>query len=86
MAADVEAAFQARAHRVDEAEGFIRMEVLTPQENRNEFWLLTHWQSQEHFSRWHGGHDYRESHRGIPRGLKLVRGETELRFFDLVAE
>lgn len=86
MSGDVQAAFRARPHQVDQAEGFIRMEVLNPQENRDEFWLITHWQSREHFTRWHRSHEYRDSHKGIPKGLKLVRGATEIRYFDLIAQ
>lgn len=86
LSREIQEAFRSRPHLVDEARGFIRMEVLQPQENSDEFWLLTHWKSQEDFSRWHRGHTYREAHRGIPRGLKLVPGETELRFFDVIAE
>lgn len=85
MADDVLAAFQARPHQVDNARGFIRMEVLNPQENRDEFWLITHWETKDDFSRWHRSHEYRDSHKGIPKGLKLVRGETEIRYFDVIA-
>jgi len=40
----------------------------------------------EDFTRWHHSHAYRDSHKGIPKGLKLVRGETEIRYFDVVAQ
>ncbi len=85
MSGDVRAAFQARPHQVDQAEGFIRMEVLNPQENLDEFWLITHWETKDDFTHWHRSHDYRDAHKGIPKGLKLVRGETEIRYFDVIA-
>jgi hypothetical protein len=33
---------------------------------------------------WHRGHSYGDSHAGIPRGLKLVRGSTKITLLDHV--
>ncbi len=85
MESEVREAFRARPHQVDGADGFIRMEVLTPRERSAEFWLLTFWEDESSFRSWHGGHTFKESHSGIPKGLKLDPGETELRFFDHVS-
>jgi len=84
MAAEVKAAFRERPHFVDGAPGFVRMEVLSPLERQEEIWLITYWTDAESFEAWHHGHQYKESHRGIPRGLKLVPGETEIRRFEHV--
>ena len=81
MADEVRQAFRGRPHLVDEVEGFVRLDVITPVENPDEFWLLTYWTDQESFTRWHRGHTYKSSHAGIPKGLKLVRGETRLSHF-----
>lgn len=35
---------------------------------------------------WHRGHGYRESHCGIPKGLKLVGRKTCIREFAVVCE
>jgi heme-degrading monooxygenase HmoA len=78
-------AFCNRPHLVDSAPGFLRMEVLSPQDNCNEIWLLTYWLTQQDYEIWHRSHAYHESHRGIPKGLKLVPKSTEIRFFDHVA-
>jgi heme-degrading monooxygenase HmoA len=86
MATEVAAAFRLRPHLVDQAPGFRRMEVLCPVGRPEEFLLITHWDEREHFEHWHRGHGYRDSHTGIPKGLKLVPEETEIRFFDVVAE
>lgn len=85
MAAEVRQAFRARPHFVDRAEGFLRMEVLCPRENADEFWLLTWWTEEAHYRAWHRSHAYHESHAGIPKGLKLVPKSAEIRYFDLVA-
>lgn len=81
MAAEVCDAFQKRPHIVDQAPGFVRMEVFTPIDCPEEFWLVTHWENEEHFKSWHRGHTYREAHKNIPKGLKLDAKQTELRFF-----
>lgn len=86
LAADVRSAFLARPHRVDQAPGFKRMEVLTPQGSPEEFWLMTWWQDESAFDAWHRSPEYHESHRHLPKGLKLVPGSSEIRRFDLIAE
>ncbi len=84
MAAEVREAFRRRPHRVDAAPGFVRMDVICPLDRPEEFWLLTTWADEASFRAWHHGHSYRDSHRGIPKGLKLLGRETELRGFEHV--
>lgn len=86
MTSEVREAFRNRPRQVEHAEGFLGMQVLNPEGNPDEFWLVTRWCSRQDYTRWHRSHHYRDSHRGIPRGLKLVRGETEIRCFDVIAE
>lgn len=82
---EVKQAFKNRPHVVDHAPGFLRMEVISPRELPSEIWLVTYWENEESFSTWHHSHLYRESHKGIPKGLKLVPTCVRLRFFDSVA-
>ena len=84
MEDDVRRAFLDRPGRVEDAPGFVRLEVLTPRDRPEEFWLLTWWRDEESFRTWHHGHTYREAHSGIPEGLKLVPRETMIRTFDHV--
>ena len=84
MQGEVREAFRNRPHLVDEAPGFLRMEVLSPQDDAHEIWLMTFWTDEESFRTWHHSHLYRESHKGIPKGLKLVPKSVELRFFEHV--
>lgn len=86
MSEEVRAAFAARPHLVDDAPGFVRMEVVRPVDDQDEFWLLTWWRDEESFREWHRGHLYRDSHKGIPRGLKLDASATELRFFEKISD
>ena len=85
MEGDVADAFRERPHLVDDAPGFVRMDVLSPSEDASEFWLVTYWTDEESFRAWHHGHTFRESHGGIPKGLKLDAAATELRAFRYVA-
>ena len=85
MRSDVKEAFIDRPHLVDNASGFIRLEVISPLDNKDEIWLLTYWRDEESFRTWHHSHLYHDSHKGIPRGLKLVPKSARLRFFEHVS-
>lgn len=84
MEAEVKQAFVNRPKLVESHSGFISMEVISPVENPAEIWLLTHWNNEESFKVWHRDH-LKESHRGIPGGLKLVPHSFKLRFFNHVS-
>jgi len=83
MEEEVKEAFINRPRLVESADGFIGLNVLRPMENPAEFWLITHWETEDHFHHWHKNHRS-ESHKGIPKGLKLVKRSFELRFFEHV--
>ena len=78
---DVRDAFIRRPHLVDDAPGFMGMEVLTPTGDAAEFWLVTRWTDESSYRTWHHGHAYRESHKGIPSGLKLDASRTLIMTF-----
>ncbi len=46
MTADVKKAFQNRPHLVDNEPGFKKLDVISPQENPDEIWLVTYWQDE----------------------------------------
>ena len=84
IAAEVKAAFRNRPHLVEGAPGFLRMDVLSPRDRPEEIWLLTYWRDTQSYRTWHHSHLYHDSHRGIPKGLKLVPGETQIQEFEHV--
>jgi heme-degrading monooxygenase HmoA len=86
MEADVRDAFLRRPHLVDGAAGFVRMDVVSPTRDEAEFWLLTYWQDEASFREWHHSHLYRQSHAGIPTGLKLDPEATELITFRCITD
>lgn len=85
MSTAVKQAFRNRPHSVESAPGFVRLDVISPEENPNEIWLITYWSARKNFEEWHKSHLYRESHSRIPKGLKLVPKTTSLIFFEHVA-
>ena len=82
MMAEVKEAFRQRPHLVDDQPGFVRMEVFSPLDQPQEIWLVTYWTDQESFKVWHHSHLYHQSHKGIPKGLKLVPGQQQIRHFE----
>lgn len=85
MVPQIKEAFVERPHLVDDAPGFLRMEVISPLDDPNEIWLFTYWTNEESFRSWHHSHLYRESHKGIPKGLKLVPKSASVRYFEHVS-
>ncbi|MCX7165405.1 MAG: antibiotic biosynthesis monooxygenase [Rhodocyclales bacterium] len=86
MGEDVAEAFLQRPHLVDDAPGFVRMEVVRDSEQPDEFWLLTWWRDAESFETWFKSPAHRASHIGIPKGLRIVPGSAEVRRLTLVTD
>ena len=82
---EVKEAFRNRPHLVDDAPGFVRMDVISPREEPDAIWLMTYWSDEQSYRQWHHSHMYRESHAGIPQGLKLVPGRNKILLFEHVA-
>ena len=78
---EVRSAFLQRPHLVDTAQGFLGMDVMFPIDSAAEIWLVTRWCDEESYQNWHKSHEYHESHKGIPKGLKLVPGTALVRLF-----
>ncbi len=84
MTAGVKDAFRNRPRLVDQADGFIRMEVVSPSDNPDEIMLITYWNDEESFKNWHRSPRFRESHKWIPKGLKLVPKSVQLRTYEYI--
>ena len=84
MTGQIRQAFMERPHLVDDAPGFVRLEVLVPLDCPDEIWLFTYWTDEQSFKVWHHSHLYHESHKAIPKGLKLVPKSVSLRYFEQV--
>ena len=86
MLEEVRNAFRHRPHLVDAAIGFLGMEVMSPVDSQAEIWLVTRWRDEQSYRSWHRGHEYHEAHKGIPKGLKLVRGSAQVQLFEIFAD
>jgi heme-degrading monooxygenase HmoA len=85
MREQVKEAFLNRPHLVDDAPGFVSMDVISPLEEPDEIWLITYWTAEESYRTWHHSHVYHASHKGIPKGLKLVPKSANVRFFEYIS-
>lgn len=85
LSSEVRDAFLHRPHLVDSAPGFVRMEVWNAHESAAEFWLVTYWNDEASFQHWHANHRHM-SHASMPKGLKLVPGSAQVRFFEKLCE
>ena len=68
-------AFGNRPHLVDDATGFLCIEI----------WLATRWRDQQGDRRRHCGHENHAAHKGIPKGLKLAPGSAGIQMFNMFA-
>jgi two-component system NtrC family sensor kinase len=78
MEAEVREAFLTRPGFVDSAKGFLGMETYTLKTDASVFYLVTRWSDQDSFHTWHHSKQHHESHRFIPKGLKLDGSYTEV--------
>jgi heme-degrading monooxygenase HmoA len=78
MEESVAQAFLGRPHLVEHSEGFLGMEVFTDSSDAAIFYLSTRWTTESAFRQWHASKEHHASHTGIPRGLKLDPGFTQL--------
>ncbi|MEO7767476.1 MAG: antibiotic biosynthesis monooxygenase family protein [Ferruginibacter sp.] len=84
LESEVKLAFNNRPKLVEDHNGFISLEVLSPTLKPAEIWLLTRWTDEQSFISWHKNH-LKESHDHIPKGLKLVPHSFKLRYFNHIA-
>jgi heme oxygenase (mycobilin-producing) len=84
MQLEVKNAFKNRPRLVENAKGFVKLDVLSPLNNPAEIHLITYWESNEDFEHWHR-HHLKESHANIPKGLKLVPRTWELTKYEYIS-
>ncbi|MEO8255874.1 MAG: ATP-binding protein [Acidobacteriota bacterium] len=84
MEAEVRDAFVHRPHIVDGVPGFLGMETFTGREDPTVFYLVTRWSDSSSFQRWHHSPAHHQSHRFMPKGLKLDPAYTQLLELDRI--
>jgi heme oxygenase (mycobilin-producing) len=83
---EVKEAFRNRPHLVEEAAGFLKMDVISPVDAPEEIWLLTYWTDRESFLAWHHSPAHKASHKYIPKGLKLDPKRTTVMYLDHITD
>jgi signal transduction histidine kinase len=78
MQADVARAFRDRPRAVEQAPGFLWLEVFVDTSDPALFYLLTRWTDMQAYQTWHHSPAHRESHALIPKGLKLDPAWTQI--------
>ncbi len=86
MINEVQEAFVNRPHFVENAEGFVKLEVLSPFENKNEIWLITYWENENCYKNWFKSENHKKSHDFMPKGLKLNPEKTSLLKFNFISK
>jgi heme-degrading monooxygenase HmoA len=62
-------AFLNRPRLVEQAEGFLGLEVFTDRRDASVFYLSTRWTTEAAFRQWHTSEAHHASHQGLPKGL-----------------
>jgi heme-degrading monooxygenase HmoA len=62
--------FGSRAHAIDKMPGFEYMEVLKPLDNKGNYLIVSHWDSEESFKHWTKSKEFLEGH---IRGFEDIR-------------
>lgn len=88
--AELEARFAARKRAVDQSPGFEGFQLLRPTAGESRYFVITQWESEEHFAAWRDSRSMQNAHTGgegsgegeAPR--KPVATGAELLEFEIV--
>jgi heme-degrading monooxygenase HmoA len=67
--------FGTRVKAIDSMPGFRNMQVLKPTDNKSEYLIVSHWDSEEDFQQWTGSAEFLEGHRRGFEDIKKAREE-----------
>lgn len=69
--------FATRAGAIDRMPGFKYMEVLKPQDNSDNYLIVSHWDSEETFKTWTKSPEFIEGHKRGFEDIKLAKEKGE---------
>ena len=72
-----EESFRNREGKVENHPGFVRMEVLRPEDPEGVYVVLTHWRLKDDFVAWMRSDDFRKGH-AHPLPPEACRGKSEI--------
>ena len=79
-------AFRDCPRLVENAEGFLGLEVFRDIRDPSVFYLSTRWTTETFFRQWHASEAHHSSHKGIPKGLRLDASFTELSVLEYLCD
>ena len=59
--------------------------IMSPEETPEEIWLLTYWTDRPSYLAWHRSPAHSDSHKYMPKGLRLDPKRTKLTYFEYVS-
>ncbi len=85
MGPELERRFAARKGDVDSMPGFVRFELLRPVSGDDRYFVVTHWETEEHFQAWVQSQDFKHAHaRAESSDGKPVAPQATLLAFEVV--
>ncbi|MHB0887860.1 antibiotic biosynthesis monooxygenase family protein [Acidithiobacillus sp.] len=75
--------FRNRVGQAEKQPGFVRMEILRPEDPEGYYVVQTHWESKDAFNQWVGSEDFKAAHRN-PMPAEAFRGPGELERHEVI--
>jgi heme-degrading monooxygenase HmoA len=69
--------FSTRAKAIDRMPGFKYMEVLKPHDSEDNYLIVSHWDSAEHFKGWTKSPEFIEGHKRGFEDIKIAKEKDE---------
>ncbi|HJY63309.1 MAG TPA: antibiotic biosynthesis monooxygenase [Ignavibacteria bacterium] len=69
--------FSTRAKAIDRMHGFKFMEVLKPQQNGDNYLIVSHWESEDNFKSWTKSPEFIEGHKRGFEDIKIAKEKGE---------
>ena len=77
--------FRQRAGQIDKQKGFVRMQILRPDEKDVPYIVLTTWQDKASFQGWVGSEDFKLAHSN-PMPKEAFDGEGKLEMHEVIID
>jgi heme-degrading monooxygenase HmoA len=77
--------FQARSGQIEKQPGFIRMQILKPENSAVPYVVLTSWKDKAAFENWVGSEDFRQAHAN-PMPKEAFDGEGAIEMHEVIIQ
>ncbi|WP_455203379.1 antibiotic biosynthesis monooxygenase family protein [Kaarinaea lacus] len=69
--------FRQRAGQIEKQSGFVRMEIMRPEDDSSPFLVMTAWESEQAFQDWVGSEDFKLAHQN-PLPKEAFNGDSRM--------